>query len=362
MPDSTPDASLLVSRGRAYETLGAFTQANDDFTAALAAARESGDQRVEWVALHALGMLWAARDYERAGRYRLDALDVARAIGDPPLVARSLNRVGNWYVNREDPQSGIPRHEEALAIFERADDLQGVGETVDLLAMAHHMSGTQDTAVPLYERSVELFTALEDRRGLANALAVLCVCGPSQHASVGPVRTSIHAADLIRERAIRITTEIGWRAGESFARYLLADVLAWRGDYERALRLARESLAIAQEIENLQWQCGARRVLGVSALDLCAAEEAIAQLEAAHGIAQQLGSATWIRWTGAPLAIALARAGKARRSRHDPRRGGPRRAPCGRAHAHAPNARRAVHGDCTRRASTGCRRSGRRVQ
>src|SRR5262249_14211954 len=35
-----PDATLLIARGRAHETLGAFPNANDDFTAALATARE----------------------------------------------------------------------------------------------------------------------------------------------------------------------------------------------------------------------------------------------------------------------------------------------------------------------------------
>ena len=109
---------------------------------------------------------------------------------------------------------------------------------------------------------------------------------------------------------MRLASEIGWRAGEAFARYLLADCLAWRGDYARALRHARESLAIAREIEHLEWQCGARRVLGVIALELFDVSAALAQLTAAHDIARRLGSATWIRWTGAPLAIAFARASR----------------------------------------------------
>lgn len=306
-----PESSLLVARGRVHETLGAFPQANDDFTAALGAARQSGDRRAEWVALHALGMLWAARDYERAGQYRRDALDVARAIGDASLVAHSLNRIGNWFANRDQPYSSIPYHDEALAIFESAADQRGVAETVDLLAMSHHIAGTQDAAVHIYERSIVLFTALENRRGLANALAVLMVCGPSFHASGGPVLTSIHTPDLLtNERAIGLATEIGWRAGEAFARFLLADVLMWRGEYERALRLARESLSIAQELEHLEWQCGARRVLGIIALDMCALPDALTLLDAAHGIARRLASPTWIRWTGAPLAIVLARAGQ----------------------------------------------------
>ena len=126
---------------------------------------------------------------------------VARAIDDSALIARSLNRVGNWFVNREDPHSGIPHHDEALAIFEAAGDQRGVAETVDLLAMTHHIAGAQDTAVALYERSIDLFSALDDRRGLANALAVLPACGPSHHASAGAVRTSVHTAELLDERA-----------------------------------------------------------------------------------------------------------------------------------------------------------------
>lgn len=304
-----PESSLLTARGRAHEILGAFPRANDDFLAALDAAREVGDQRAEWAALHALGMLWSARDYERAGEYRRTALNLARAIGDAPLIAHSLNRVGNWFVNREDPHSGIPYHDEALAIFERAGDRRGIVETVDLLAMAHHIAGAEDTAVELFERSIDLFEELEDRRGLVNAFSVLQVCGASHHASAGPVGTSARIPELLTsEQSVKLATEIGWRAGEAFSRYLLADCLAWRGEYRRALQLARDSLAIAQEIEHLEWQCASRRVIGVIALDLFDMSEALAQLRAAHDIALRLGSAIWIRWTGAPLAIALARA------------------------------------------------------
>ncbi|MEO6447023.1 MAG: AAA family ATPase, partial [Gemmatimonadaceae bacterium] len=305
-----PDGALLLARGGAHETLGAFGPASEDFSAALAMARASGDLRGQWQALHALGLLWAARDYERAGEFRRAALDVARHIGHAPLIARSLNRVGNWHVNREHPHAGIPFHDEALSIFEGGEDRNGVAETVDLLAMAHHIAGSQEIATQLYERSVEHFSALEQRRGLANALAVLAVCGPSYHASAGPVATSTHEhLILAEERAVRLAGDIEWRAGEAFSRYLVADCVGWRGKLARALRLARESLAIAEEIEHREWQCGARRVLGAIALDLFATSEAVDQLQRSHAIARKLSSATWTRWTGAPLAIALARAG-----------------------------------------------------
>ena len=193
---SLSDAALLIARGRAHETLGTFAHANDDFAAALATARESGDRRVQWQALHALGMLWAARDYVRAGQHRRDALDLARSIDDPSLIAHSLNRVGNWYVNREVPHAGIPHHEEALVIFEGVDDRRGVAETVDLLAMAHH--GSQVDAglgCPLVRalrhalsrsrRSPGIGQRVERGVGVRAESSRVCGSGTDQHAFVG---------------------------------------------------------------------------------------------------------------------------------------------------------------------------------
>ena len=301
-------AELYLARGRAQETLGEFQGAHESFTAALQRGRAKNDDRDVWEALHALGMLWAARDYERAGDYRREALAVSRSLGDDALIARSLNRIGNWHINLENPGAGLPHHEEALALFERIGDERGVAETLDLIAMSHHVGGDQRAAATTFERVIERFTALNDRRGLANALALLSLCGPSHHvSSTTPYPTSTGRDELAEFRAQRLAREIGWRAGEAFIGFLLADCLAWRGEYDRAIPMVRESLALAREIEHLQWTSGALRLLGVILLDLCAPDLAREQLEAAHQIARQLGSRIWIRWTGAPLAIARCR-------------------------------------------------------
>jgi DNA-binding CsgD family transcriptional regulator len=299
---------LYLARGRAQETLGEFQRAHESFAEALQRGRATNNDCDVWEALHELGMLWAARDYDRAGDYRRQALDVSRSLRDDALVARSLNRVGNWHVNLEDPAAGLPHHQEALALFERLRDERGVAETVDLIAMAHHIAGDQRAAAENYERAVELLGALNDRRGLANALALLALCGPSHHGSSTKPHATVGGREELAElRSLRLTREIGWRAGEAFVEFLLADCLAWRGEYDRAIPMAHESLALAHEIEHLQWTSGAMRLVGVILLDLCAPHLAREQLEAAHRIARQLGSRVWIRWTGAPLAIARCR-------------------------------------------------------
>jgi DNA-binding CsgD family transcriptional regulator len=303
-----PTIDLYLDRGRANETLGEFRRSNDDFTAALARARSASDAGAKWEALHALGMLWAARDYARAGEFRREALNVSRLLGDESRIARSLNRVGNWHMNLEQPQTGLPHHEEALGIFERLGDVAGVAETVDLIAMAHHVSGDQRAAATYYERSVALFTGLDDRRRLANALALLALCGPSFHSSSTTPFLSIAGSEELRSpRSLRLAHEIGWRTGEAFLRFLIADCLAWRGEYDRALPLAQEASAEASEIDHLEWTAGAFRLLGVLSLELLSPNAAREHLETAYRIAQRLGSHVWIRWTAAPLAMARAR-------------------------------------------------------
>ncbi|HEY2855889.1 MAG TPA: AAA family ATPase [Gemmatimonadaceae bacterium] len=305
-----PPTDLYLSRGRAFETLGEFQRANDDFTTALGRARDASDPRAEWQALYALGLLWAARDYNRAGEYRREALNVARTLGDESLLARSLNRVGNWHVNREQPHEGLPFHEEALAIVERIGDRRGIAETVDLIAMAHHCAGEQREAATYYERSLTLFSESQDRRGFANALALLALCSPSyQSSSTTPYMSPVVTEELRTLRAARTAHDIGWRAGEAFARFLSADCLAWRGEYDRAIPLAREALALAREIDHLEWTAGTLRLLGAMSLDLLAPDIAREQLESAHAIARRLGSYVWIRWTAAPLGVARAKTG-----------------------------------------------------
>ena len=139
-PSPTP-VGVRRARGLAYETLGDFERARADYEAALRGARARCDQRAEWQALLDLGAFWAAHDYARAGEYLRQALDLARALDDPASLAHSLNRLGNWLANTGHPVEGCRRHREALALFETLGDRPGIADTLDLLGMAHVLSG-----------------------------------------------------------------------------------------------------------------------------------------------------------------------------------------------------------------------------
>ncbi len=108
----SPGSHLLTARGHAYEMLGEFERARQDYTAGWQTAEAAGDRRAECDALLALGFLWAGRSYTAAGEYFRQALALAEQIGDPALHAHSLNRVGNWYLNQDEPAEAARYHQE----------------------------------------------------------------------------------------------------------------------------------------------------------------------------------------------------------------------------------------------------------
>ncbi|MDP9374902.1 MAG: AAA family ATPase, partial [Chloroflexota bacterium] len=313
-----PPAALHRARGRAHETRGDFEAARDDYEAALEAARAAGDRRAAWQALLDLGLLWAGRDYARTGDYCGRALALAREIGDPAILAHSLNRLGNWRVNVEQPGEALRHHREALAIFDDLGDSHGRAETLDLLAVASYLDGDLARSAAYYERAIPLFEDLGDRQRLPFGLATLALCGGSYETeALLPAAARLDGLLHHGERGLRIAREIGWRAGEAYAAVHLGLCLGSQGEYARALQLAREGLALAEEIAHRQWQTAAHCALGVLYRDLLALPPAREHLERALALAQEIGSLVWTNLAAGYLASAcvaqrdLARADRA---------------------------------------------------
>ena len=137
----SPPSTLYRKRGHAYETLGDFEHAQSDFKYALDVARNEHDGVAEWQGNVDLGFLWSERNYEQAGTYYHQAIELARTLDDPKLEAHSLNRMGNWHMNIEQPLEALRYHSEALTVFQELHDQHGNAETLDLLGMTSYLGG-----------------------------------------------------------------------------------------------------------------------------------------------------------------------------------------------------------------------------
>ena len=301
----TPPATLYQVRGQAYDTLGEFERARADYEQALYLARLSGDRAIEWQCLLDLGHLWTGRDYQEAGVWFRQALDLAQTLASPSRHARSLNRLGNWLNNVGQAEEGLRMHHEALALFEELQDTQGMAETLDLLGVGNGLSGDVVNGVRYYERSIALLRAGGDPRALSSSLSVLgYYSSPCLTETTFSILSTKDACLRNTMEAFQLAIQADWPSGQAFAEMTTGHVLAAFGEFGGALAHAHEALHLAADIAHQQWMAGSYYVLTHIYVLLLAPHLALQQAEAGLALARSSGSTWWINSLAAYYALA----------------------------------------------------------
>lgn len=291
-----PSPPLFRLRGRAYDILGEFEHASSDYQHALEYAQRDNDHVVAWQCLIDLGFLWAGRDYAQAEPWFREALLLAQTLDDPTIYARSLNRIGNWHVNREQSREALHYHQQALVIFQQLQNAPGIAETLDLLGMTYYMGGDLIQGTPYYQQAISLFRELDDRQGLTSSLATLTLRGATyQTDTMASPGSSLIVVQQDAEQALSIARTIGQRSAEAYALFQLGLCQGSQGDYASALEAIRQSLNISEEIEHLQWQAAGHTVLGGLYRTILALPLARQHFELALELALKSASLSWIR-------------------------------------------------------------------
>jgi DNA-binding CsgD family transcriptional regulator len=205
-------------------------------------------------------------------------------------------------MNQERPAEALALHREALAIFERLDDHQGIAQTCDLLGIASYNACDLIGGRAHYERAIAIWRALDNRRGLLLSIGGLSLAIDYRlevgHADVA--QSLVWANDCVQ-----VSRPPGWRAGEALALIFRGLVHVQGGAYGPALVDLRAALAIAEEIEHREWTADSLHGLAKLSLDLLALDEAHACLTRSLELARELGSMIWERHSVALLAMVL---------------------------------------------------------
>ncbi|MCL5998744.1 MAG: tetratricopeptide repeat protein [Chloroflexi bacterium] len=293
---------LYRARGLAYDAIGDFERARADHEAAVNIAQQTSDLMEQSRALLDLGMLWAGRDYTHTGEYYQHAYELARSAGDPSNLAYTLNRLGNWHINVDQPAQALEHHEKALAIFKQQNNPHGLAETLDFLGMASMLSGDLVNSAEYYQQAIALFRQLDDRRGTISSLTALALLCPTYQAAI--LSTTASISDSIRhvELALDLARQSRIRSAEVFSLVVLADCQGSHGDYSQALAHAYASLTMAQEIGHSQWMTFAQVILGRIHQDIFNLSQAREHLEQALALAKGTNSRHWIRTASGFLA------------------------------------------------------------
>jgi DNA-binding CsgD family transcriptional regulator/tetratricopeptide (TPR) repeat protein len=307
---------LYDRRGQAYGIIGDFEHARSDLAMALALAHDAGDRRAEWQALIDLGFLWAERDYAQTGNFYRRASELAKALADPLLLARSLNRLGNWLTNVGRTEEALSAHREALALFVAQGDDHGEAETHDLLGMTCGLAhGDAIASAAHYERAIALARACDDTATLVSSLtARAAFSNPYATETLFSPLTQRDECVTSLEDACSLAQHNELPSALAFAEYVLGQTLAAYGEFGAALVHAEEGLRIATEIDHQQWQCGAHCMLGVTHVAMLDPDRAVPHLETGLTLGRALGSAWWIGLGAGYLALSHVLAGSPSRA------------------------------------------------
>ena len=301
--DATSQANLYRGRGLVFETLGEFEHARADYEVALRVARTAGERQLEWRGLLDLAELWTSRDYGESRHFIDLSLELAHALGEPAVLAGSLNWVGSWHTNAEDPAAALGYHREALEIFEQLGRREDQAKTLDRLGMAALLRGDLAAGVEYYDRAIPLLRALGDRAGLAASLTARGIGGSGPY-SAPTVASPLVPGDARRdmEEALQIAREIAAPPAEAWALWGLSLLHTGQGQFRQALEAAQRSLAVASAVGHGEWIAGSRSILGALYVELLDPDAARPYLEQALELAQRLRSQHWIHHATAALA------------------------------------------------------------
>jgi tetratricopeptide (TPR) repeat protein len=298
-----PAIELFQARGMAKEILGDFEGARADQTRALSLAEMQGNRVAKWQSLLNLGMLWASRDYHQTGEFYQQALELARSSDDPDYLARSLNRMGNWYMNADQPYEAVKYHHEALSIFTTRQDQQEIANTLDLLGISYGIGADIQKGFDYMNKAIEAYRKLDDRKGLASSLSVMSImCAPVAETEI-VITKDLNLSQAIHHarEALEITQQINWRSGEAFALACLAQGLEANGQLGAALAASKHAQQIATEIKHSQWLTAGKIVTGYIYITLYDYDQAIEILQSAFELAKAIGSINWLHETAAIL-------------------------------------------------------------
>jgi adenylate cyclase len=301
--------NLYRDRGLAYETLGKFHQAVIDLGMSAQIAHAENENHLECFILIDLGKLWASRDYNQSYYFYGEALNLAREIGDPAILASNLNSIGNWYANAEKSKEAIAYHHEALEIIKESGNQQELAKTLDLLGIASLLGADSLSSKEYFDQAIQIFRELDDRASLASSLA-----GRGNIGGVGYVTSTI--AHPIKpwearrdfEEAIQIAQKISSPATEAWADWSMGFVDIVQGKFGNALEIIQHGLHIATDINHRECMVGNHNALGMLFLELFAVDEAQQHIEQTIQLADDLYSQHWIHQaTGALTEVYLLR-------------------------------------------------------
>ncbi len=222
--------------------------------------------------------------------------------GDRALVAEALKAIGVLYSDQGSLAAAMDHDRRALALYEALGNRAEAAMVETNIAVEHRDLGEYEAALALFEKALRTREAIGDRTGIADSWFAIGGLHERQSRDdtgldrpglerAGLERAGLERAGLERasdsyERSMKLYEAIGDQRGVAQALTSLQRVFRRRGEHRQALDAAERAVALSRTIGNRQllWKGllgvgQARHALGESAVARTALDEAIAVVE-----------------------------------------------------------------------------------
>ncbi|MDR7449507.1 MAG: adenylate/guanylate cyclase domain-containing protein [Armatimonadota bacterium] len=208
-------------------------------------------------------------------------LRLAPPVGREDLVARAwLNRAFAMY-DRSDLEGAEEAVNRALELFRALEDRQGEAEALEWFGnVVDDLRENPGRAQKAYRKAIELYRELGDGQGVARATAWL---GRSLITSGAPLAQ----AKAVLTEALALGRTHRERLSEPSTLLSLGIVAHLTGDHEEAVRLYRAATRARQELGDPLYQAAAHRHLGMHYLRYGYLDEAQRELEETERLIRQ---------------------------------------------------------------------------
>ncbi len=270
--DQRTRAAALVVWGDLLRRRGEETAAIEALVSALAAASESGHDRVTGEALRQLGMIAFLSGRMGAAEERFEqALDLAERVGDRRGAGWALQHLAWSATTRGDYPAAEQRLSAAADVFASLDDDGGLSWCAGTEAFVRLLQGRLEEARDLAQGLLPLGRAMGDDWGIA---ACLTIDGFAA-AELGKIRTALEASAAAYEGF----HALGDSWGECMASIASAIALRGAGRQRKAIRRLEHAVDLATRCRHPMPAVLAMVTIGYCRLDLgdAAAAEAAAR-------------------------------------------------------------------------------------
>lgn len=275
-------AVALKRRVQLETKLGANASAVDHAEAAVAAAREAGDRKLEAdvMGLWGRALTWLSR-HEEAEERLLAALELAKQLGDLSLQGSCFTNLGIVADIGGDRAKARSYFEQAHATFMTTGDRDGTAGAVSNLSIVYWREGDLDAARRFCEESLVLNRQTGDLDGQAKSLGNLGLLLNEQG--------RFAEAEARTREALEVARDMGSAYNVARMLGILSSALAAQGDYEASRAASAEALELDLSVNDRQDACFHYQGLAEVALALGDLDTAAKRIGSGLALARAIG-------------------------------------------------------------------------